>query len=96
MALTLVAPEAPPTASASALFGFEAAKDHRRIVRLAAYPSGEGTTLVALEVHPVSVVAEVEVQHLEVRFDTTEEAQRFADETLTALEYLGCTVTSRS
>lgn len=96
MALTLVAPEAPPTAPASPLFGFEAAKDHRRIVKLAASAAGDGTILVALEVHPVSVVADVEVQHLEVRFDTVEEAQRFADETLMALEYLGCTVTGRS
>ena len=96
MAQTLLAPEAPPRAPAPPLFGFEAAKDHRRIVWLAAYAGGEGTTVVALEVHPVSVVADVDVQHLEVRFDTTEEAQRFADETLMALEYLGCTVTARS
>lgn len=67
----------------------EATRDGRRIALLRCY-DGEGATIVEAEVTPVGTVQSV--QRGPYRFQSATDAFRFVQETLLALQYLGCAV----
>jgi uncharacterized protein YjhX (UPF0386 family) len=67
----------------------EATRDGRRVALLRCYDR-DGATIVEAEVTPVGGVQPV--QRGPYRFPSATEAFRFVQETLLALQYLGCTV----
>ncbi len=75
------------------LFAYEAVYDGRLVTRIVGIASGRGDVRVVAEVYPVHAPESSEPQWRFYDFGTHEQARRFADEALLALEYLGCTVT---
>jgi hypothetical protein len=67
----------------------EATRDGRRVALLRCY-DGEGSTIVEAEVTPAGAMEPV--RRGPYRFATATEAFRFVQETLLALQYLGCAV----
>jgi hypothetical protein len=90
-----VAPHHARDADQTTLFSFEAVHDGRLITRLFGL-GGEGSDVkIVAEVHPVHAPGDGEPQWRFYEFASVEEARRFADEALLALEYLGCAVTEK-
>jgi hypothetical protein len=77
---------------AGLVFAHAASKDHRLVMRLYGFVTQDRTIRVAAEVHPVSVHGTLEPQWLVNDFETHRHARAFVEETLCALEHLGCIV----
>jgi hypothetical protein len=69
----------------------EAVLDGRRVALMRCY-DGDGATIVEVEVVPAD--SDVPVTRGPYRFATAHEAFRFVQESLLALQYLGCSVVS--
>jgi len=67
----------------------EATRDGRRVALLRCYDA-DGATVVEAEVTPPG--SDTTVRRGPYRFETATEAFRFVQETLLALQYLGCRV----
>lgn len=80
-----------PVDSARALFDYEVRRDGRVVAQLRAVQSPGGVT-VETEVYPVGSRPTDTPVVRPFTFASPDQAQRFADEALTALEYLNCTV----
>ena len=82
----------PSASDAPALFAYSASKDGRRVLSLFGF-EGEGPEVkVEAEIHSVKAPADSEPKRRSLMFPTRELAQKFADETVIAFEYLGCVV----
>jgi hypothetical protein len=92
-ALLAPAPSTTPVDESVALFAYGAAKNARLVAELLGFhdPASSGVTVRA-EIRHVQAPEEREPQRLCFAFPDREQAQQFVDETLTALEYLGCTI----
>lgn len=87
----LAAKAAAAPAAGTALFQHEARRDGRTIAVLRGERNGDGTVLVEATVTPLGRAADQAITR-PFTFPQAETARRFADETLQALEYLGCDV----
>ena len=92
-------PDVPQAKSAEAeadpvrsLFQHEVRRDGRVVVKLHAHQTAT-TVTVESEVFPVTQAAGEPGITRPFAFSSLDHAHRFADETLLALEYLGCTIT---
>jgi hypothetical protein len=74
------------------LFVYEARKEGRVVALLRGVAGANGTVTVETEVYPVTGHASTEPQKRPFSFRAVDQARHFVDETLLALEYLGCTV----
>jgi hypothetical protein len=74
------------------LFVYEARKEGRTVAVLRGIPGLDGAVTVETEIFPVTAPATADPQTRPYAFPTREQATRFADEALLALEYLGCTL----
>jgi hypothetical protein len=72
------------------LFTYEVRRDGRPIASLRGV-AADGAVTVVTEIHPAGRSSGATVERPFV-FASADAAQRFADETLTALEYLDCVV----
>ena len=83
-----------PIEHAHVVFTYRAQRDGRPVVVLRGLqaPGGLGLTIEA-EVHPVGSAARGSVLRRPYRFASRDQAMRFVDEALLALEYLDCAVT---
>ena len=77
---------------ASFLFAYEARKEGRTVAILRGVEGVNGAVTVETEVFPVTAPANSDPQVRPYAFPTREQATRFVDEALLALEYLGCTL----
>jgi hypothetical protein len=74
------------------LFAYEARKEGRTVAVLRGVEGVNGAVTVETEVFPVTAPANADPQVRPYAFPTREQAARFVDEALLALEYLGCTL----
>ena len=74
------------------LFAYEARKEGRTVAILRGVPGVNGAVTVETEIFPVTAPATADPQMRPYAFPTREQATRFVDEALLALEYLGCTL----
>jgi hypothetical protein len=74
------------------LFHHELRRDGKIVARLRGVTGEHGAVTVETEVHPVTLHS-VEPQRQSFPFTSREQATRFVDAALDALQYLGCTVT---
>lgn len=84
-------PVRPGDEHTNTLFRYELARDGRLVARLVGIGDGQ-TIRVVGEIYPVLVPETTEPQWRFYDFPNREQAERFADEAVLALEYLGCTV----
>jgi hypothetical protein len=77
----------------SVLFVYEAAVDGRLVTRLFGIDTDGQAVRVAAEIYPVHAPETNDPQWRFYDFPARKNAQHFAEETLLALEYLGCIVT---
>ena len=86
-------PAASPVAQPHDVFLYRAHRDGRPVVILRGLqtPGSLGLTIEA-EVHPVESGARGSVLRRPYRFASRDQAMRFVDEALLALEYLDCSV----
>lgn len=82
----------PGAEQTSTLFSYDVAREGRLVTRLAGVYDGDQVRVVA-EIYPVLAPETNEPQWRFYDFPNREKAYGFVDETLLALEYLGCTVT---
>ena len=73
------------------LFHHELRRDGKIVALLRGIPGENGAVTVEAEVHPVTLIG-VEPQRQPFPFTSREQASRFVEATLDALQYLGCTV----
>ncbi len=73
------------------LFAYEARRDGRAVVVIRGIHMQDGV-VVETEVFPVTATPGADGIHRPFSFSTPDQARRFADEALTALEYLNCSV----
>ncbi len=83
---------AKPAASRE-LFQHELRRDGKIVAILRGIPGENGAVTVEAEVHPVTLIG-VEPQRQPFPFTSREQASRFVEGALDALQYLGCTVVS--
>ena len=83
---------AKPTTSAE-LFRHELRRDGKIVAILRGVPGEHGAVTVETEVQPVTLRGSAEPQRQQFPFTSREQASRFAEAALDALQYLGCTVT---
>ncbi len=74
------------------LFAYEARKDGRIVVVIRGTQDVNGAVTVETEIVPVTAPPNTDPQVQPYLFATREQAARFVDEALLALEYLGCTL----
>ena len=74
------------------LFSFEASREGEVVARLLGFENEAGVR-VSAEIYPVTVLESSEPTGFFHDFPTQNQARRFVDETLVALEYIGCIVT---
>ncbi len=79
-------------ATGHATYAYDVVHDGRLVARLVALETGGPETRVTAEIHPVHAPLGSDPQRRTYDFPTRATAQRFVDETLLALEYLGCVV----
>jgi hypothetical protein len=93
-ALGVVPPLPASDEQSNTLFTYEVAHDRRLITRLVGIDlDGEGHSVrVAAEIYPIHAPQTSDPQWRFYDFPTREKAQHFVEESLLALEYLGCTV----
>ena len=72
------------------VFTYEARRDGRTVAIIRGIAGTDGSVTVETEVYPVTASASTEPQTRPFTFKTREQAIRFADEAVLALEYLGC------
>ena len=72
------------------LFAYEARKEGRTVAVLRGLAGVNGAVTVETKVYPVTAPANAEPQVRPYAFPTREQARRFVDEAILALEYLGC------
>jgi len=77
----------------SVLFVYEAAVDGRLVTRLFGIDTDGQAVRVAAEIYPVHAPETNDPQWRFYDFPGRKHAQHFAEETLLALEYLGCIIT---
>jgi len=77
-------------APAQELFTHEARREGRTVAVLRGTAGDNGSVVVETEIFPVTAPANSDPQTRKLTFATREQARRFADETILALEYLGC------
>ena len=83
---------APARTAPDALFAYEARKEGRTVAVLRGVAGVNGAVTVETEVFPVTAPATTDPQMRPYAFANREQAARFVDEALLALEYLGCTL----
>lgn len=88
----LAPPAAPPDRSSPALFAYKASKDDTTIMELFGFAGEDGDVRVEAAIRPIRAHEASDPVRLSYGFPTREQAQRFADETVLAFEYLGCLV----
>jgi hypothetical protein len=74
------------------LFTYEARREGRPVAVLRGVEGVNGAVTVETEIYPVTAPATADPQTRPYAFPTREQATRFVDEALLALEYLGCTL----
>jgi len=74
------------------LFAYEARKEGRTVVLLRGIQDVNGAVTVETEILPVTAPPNTDPQLQPYTFATREQAARFVDEALLALEYMGCTL----
>ncbi len=74
------------------LFAYEARKEGRTVAVLRGIEGVNGAVTVETEIYPVTAPANGDPQVRPYAFPSREQATRFVDEALLALEYLGCTL----
>ena len=74
------------------LFTYEMTHERRLVTRLVGVAREGHPVRVAAEIYPVHAPDNSEPQWRFYDFSSREQAQRFADEALLTLEYLGCTL----
>jgi hypothetical protein len=79
-------------AASGPLYTHEIRKEGRPVVKLTAVTNGDATVTVETEVFPVTLPPGQSGVRRPFRFAGNEAAERFAEETLLALEYLNCDV----
>lgn len=79
--------------SSGALFVHEARKEGRTVAVFRGIAAPDGTVTVETDVYPVSAPPDAEPQRRPYPFGSRQLAEKFTEEALLALEYLGCTVT---
>jgi hypothetical protein len=72
------------------MFSYEARREGRTVAVIRGLTASDGSVTVETEVYPVTAAANVDPQTRPYTFRTREQAMRFADEAVMALEYLGC------
>src|SRR5438046_4864340 len=77
----------------SVLFVYEAKTDGRLVTRLVGIDTDGQAVRIAAEIYPVHAPETNDPQWRFYDFPTRSHAKHFAEETLLALEYLGCTIT---
>jgi hypothetical protein len=90
--LSLAFPEPNADSVAGYLFVYEARKDGRTVAAIRGTQDPSGTVTVETEILPVTAPPNTDPQVQPYVFSTREQAVRFVDEALLALEYLGCTL----
>lgn len=85
------APASGPRAGAGDLFVYEVRRDGRPVVVLHGVQAGAGVTVDA-EIYPTTGPPEQEPARRPFPFATRDQALRFVDDALTALQYLDCVV----
>jgi hypothetical protein len=73
------------------LFQHELRRDGKIVAILRGIPGENGAVTVEAEVHPVTLIG-TEPRRQPFPFASREQASRFVDGALDALQYLGCTV----
>jgi len=81
----------PPTADRKELFHHELRRDGKIVAILRGIPGDNGAVTVDAEVHPVTLIG-TDPQRRPFPFTSREQASRFVEGALDALQYLGCTV----
>lgn len=81
------------SATSRELFHHELRRDGKIVAVLRGVPGEHGAVAVETEVHPVTLNGGGESQRQLFPFSSREQASRFVDAALDALQYLGCTVT---
>ena len=74
------------------LFAYEARKDGRTVVVIRGTQGVNDEITVETEIVPITAPPNTEPQVQPYVFTSREQAARFVDEALLALEYLGCTL----
>jgi hypothetical protein len=82
---------AKPTTSAE-LFRHELRRDGKIVALLRGVQGEHGAVTVETEVNPVTLRSGAASQHQQFPFTSREQASRFAEAALDALQYLGCTI----
>lgn len=81
------------TAGSSELFHHELRRDGKVVALLRGVAGENGAVTVETEVHPVTLIG-AEPQRQPFPFTSRDQAARFVEGVLDALQYLGCTVVS--
>jgi len=84
-------PAAEAESTGREIFRYEARRDGRPVAVLRGVDAG-GEVTVETEVFPVTQKADGEVVRRPFVFHSRDHARKFADDALTALEYLNCVV----
>jgi hypothetical protein len=74
------------------LFHHELRRDGKIVALLRGIPGENGAVTVDAEVHPVTLLGVEPQRRQAFPFTSREQASRFVEATLDALQYLGCTV----
>ena len=82
------------SATAGQLFQHEVRRGGKIVALLRGIPGENGAVTVEAEVHPVTMNTPSEPQRQPVPFTSREQANRFVEGALDALQYLGCTIIS--
>ena len=83
---------APAGTSGAELFHHQARRGGKVVVSFRGIASG-GAAIVETSVHPLGEESDTEALQRPFPFPSALQAERFVDEALIALEYLGCVVT---
>jgi hypothetical protein len=83
----------PSFDESSVLFVYEAATDGRLVTRMFGIDTDGEAVRIAAEIYPVHAPETNDPQWRFYDFPTRKHARHFAEETLLALEYLGCSIT---
>jgi hypothetical protein len=79
------------SATSRELFQHELRRDGKVVALLRGIPGEHGAVTVEAEVYPVTLRS-VEPQRQPFQFTSREQASRFVEAALDALQYLGCTI----
>lgn len=74
------------------LFHHEVRRDGKIVALLRGVPGENGAVTVETEVNPVTLLGDSESRRQVFPFTSREQASRFTEAALDALQYLGCTI----